>query len=98
MKVFVLPSESGLIQTTAVKRNIKTLCKLCSFAQLYFNPEETHAMLEEILPYFSTSFAEAAFVVVGLLNVLLPTSPPPPTSDLQPQHYIFSPLVPRKQV
>jgi proteasome activator subunit 4 len=88
MKVFVLPSESGLIQTTTVKRNIKTLCKLCSFAQLYFDPEQTHNMLEEILPYFSTSFAEAAFVVVGLMNLLLPTSPPPPTSDLQPQHYL----------
>jgi proteasome activator subunit 4 len=88
MKVFVLPSESGLIQTTTVKRNIKTLCKLCSFAQLYFDPEQTRNMLEEILPYFSTSFAEAAFVVVGLMNLLLPTSPPPPTSDLQPQHYL----------
>lgn len=88
MKVFVLPSESGLIQTTTVKRNIKTLSKVCSFAQLYFDPEDTHAILEELLPYFSTSFAEGAFVVVGLMNLLLPTSPAPSTSALQPQHYL----------
>lgn len=46
-------------------------------------------MLEEILPHFSTSFAEGAFVVGGLLNLLFPTAPPPPGRDeLLPQHYL----------
>ncbi|KIW73322.1 hypothetical protein PV04_01453 [Phialophora macrospora] len=89
MKVFVLPSESGLMQTTNLKRNIKTLVKLCSFAQLYFDPEDIPSMLEEILPHFTMSATEGAFVVIGLLNMLLPTAPPPPNrSDLNPQHFL----------
>ena len=43
--MFVLPSESGLMQTTSLKRNIKTLIKICSFAQLYFDPEDIPAMI-----------------------------------------------------
>ena len=89
IKNFVLPTESGLLQTTNLKRNIKTLTKLCSFAQYYFDPEEVPSMLEEILPYFSTSFTEGAFVVVGLLNLMIPTSPAPPDKeDLRPQQYL----------
>jgi proteasome activator subunit 4 len=46
-------------------------------------------MLEEFLPYFSLSFAEGAFVVIGLLNLLAPTAPGPPELEkLQPQHYL----------
>ncbi|KAL8654829.1 MAG: hypothetical protein Q9226_003276 [Calogaya cf. arnoldii] len=89
LKVFVLPSEAGMVHTTNIKRNIRTLTKLCTFAQLYFEPQVIPAMLEEILPRFSTSFTEEAFVVVGLLNLLFPTAPP--TSDderLLPQHYL----------
>lgn len=89
IKVFVLPTEAGLIHTTNLKRNIKSLIKLSSFAQLYFDPCEGPKILEELLPYFSSSFTEGAFVVVGLLNLLLPTSPAPePTPDLLPQHYL----------
>ncbi|KAL2405726.1 Proteasome activator complex subunit 4B [Exophiala dermatitidis] len=89
LKVFVLPSESGLMQTTSLRRNIKTLTKIASFAQLYFDPEDIPAMLEEFLPHFTMSSAEGAFVVVGLLNILLPTSPPPPNrSDLAPQQFL----------
>ena len=89
IKMFVIPAESGLIQTTNLKRNIKTLTKMCSFAQLYFDPEDVPAMLEEILPHFTMSFSEGAFVVTGLLNLLLPTSPPPPNrEDLLPQRYL----------
>lgn len=85
LKIFVLPQESGLIQTTSVKRNPKTLTKMCSFAQLYFDPEEIPTMLDEILPYFTMSFTEGAFVVIGLLNLLIPTAPPPETrGDIQP--------------
>lgn len=46
-------------------------------------------MLDEILPHFTMSFAEGAFVVVGLLNLLLPTAPPPANrTDLYPQQYL----------
>lgn len=46
-------------------------------------------MLEEFLPHFTTSFAEGAFVVVGLMNLFLPTSPgSPDRSDLLPQHHL----------
>ncbi|WEW60774.1 Proteasome activator BLM10 [Emydomyces testavorans] len=89
IKVFVLPSESELVHSTSSKRNIKTLTKLASFAQLYFNPLEIPAMLEEFLPHFTTSFSEGAFVVVGLMNLFLPTSPGPEgRTDLYPQHYL----------
>ena len=89
IKVFVLPSESGLVQTTNLKRNIKTLVKLCTFAQLYFDPEEVPEVLKEILPYFSTSFTESAFVTVGLINLFLPTAPAPSEKEnLQPQHFL----------
>ncbi|KAF2690187.1 hypothetical protein K458DRAFT_288967 [Lentithecium fluviatile CBS 122367] len=89
LKLFVLPSESGGSQPPNVKRNIRTLTKMCTFAQLYFDPQEIPAILEEILPFFSTSYSEGAFVVIGLLNLLLPTSPAPEArSDLQPQEYL----------
>ncbi|KAK2805302.1 hypothetical protein FQN50_006203 [Emmonsiellopsis sp. PD_5] len=89
IKVFVLPSQSGLVHSTNLKRNIKTLTKLCAFAQLYFDPLEMPAMLEEFLPHFSTSFTEGAFVVVGLVNLFMPTAPgPEDRSDLMPQHYL----------
>ena len=88
-KVFVIPSESGMVQTSNVKRNYRTLAKMCGFAQLYFDPQEIPAMFEEILPYFSMSFTEGAYVVAGLLNLLLPTSPPPAgREELLPQHYL----------
>lgn len=41
------------------------------------------------MPFFSTSFAEGAFIVAGLLNLLLPTYPAPEDRlDLLPQHYL----------
>ncbi|KAF2116058.1 hypothetical protein BDV96DRAFT_645409 [Lophiotrema nucula] len=89
LKPFILPSESGSGHPPNVKRNIRTLTKLCTFAQLYFDPKEILAMFEEFLPFFSTSFSEGAYVVVGLLNLLLPTSPAPEDRpDLQPQEYL----------
>jgi proteasome activator subunit 4 len=89
LKLFVLPSESGGSHPPNVKRNIRTLTKLCTFAQLYFDPQEIPTMFDEFLPYFSTSFSEGAYVVVGLLNLLLPTNPAPEDrSDLQPQYYL----------
>ena len=78
-----------MIHTQNVKRNYRTLAKLSSFAQLYFDPREIPAMLEEILPYFTVSFIEGAYVVMGLLNLLFPTKPPPDgEAELLPQHYL----------
>ncbi|KAI5301302.1 hypothetical protein KEM55_005537 [Ascosphaera atra] len=75
LKAFVLPSQSGLVHANHVNRNPKTLVKMCGFAQLYFDPREVPAMLEEFLPHFTTSFAEGAFVVLGLINLFVPTIP-----------------------
>jgi proteasome activator subunit 4 len=62
---------------------------MCTFAQTYFDPKEIPAMFEEILPFFSTSFSENAFVVVGLLNLILPTHPAPEDMpQLLPQEYL----------
>jgi proteasome activator subunit 4 len=89
LKMFVLPSESGGSHPPNVKRNIRTLTKMCTFAQLYFDPKDIPAIFEEILPFFSTSFSENAFVVVGLLNLLLPTYPAPEDMpQLLPQEYL----------
>ncbi|KAI9806771.1 MAG: hypothetical protein M1825_006228 [Sarcosagium campestre] len=89
LKVFVLPQEAGMVHTTNVKRNIRTLTKLCTFAQLYFDPQQIPDMFEEFLPYFSTSFAESAYVVVALLNLLMPTAPAPVGEQKSvPQSYL----------
>ncbi|KAI9825460.1 MAG: hypothetical protein M1832_001190 [Thelocarpon impressellum] len=89
LKLFVLPQESGMVHTTNVKRNIRSLTKLAAFAQLYLDPREIPAMFAEFMPYFTTSFTEGAYVVAGLLNLLMPTMPAPPElEDLQPQHYL----------
>ena len=46
-------------------------------------------MLEEILPYFSTSEITGAFIVLGSLNLLMPTFPAPDEpGQLQPQDYL----------
>lgn len=62
---------------------------MCTFAQTYFDPKEIPAIFEELLPFFSTSFSEGAFVVVGLLNLLFPTYPAPKEMpQLLPQEYL----------
>ncbi|KAJ5482722.1 hypothetical protein N7539_006168 [Penicillium diatomitis] len=89
LKAFVLPTESGLVHSTNLKRNVKTLTKMCAFSQLFFDPCEIPAMLEEFLPHYTTSFSEGAFVVAGLINLMLPTLPPPADrADLLPQKYL----------
>ena len=89
-KGLVLPSETGMMPVQGgVRRSPKTLAKLCSFAQLYFDPQEIPAVFEETLPYFTTSFAEGAFIAVGLLNLLFPTMPPTEAIEqLLPQNYL----------
>jgi proteasome activator subunit 4 len=88
LKIFVLPSEFGAAAHASAKRNVRTYTKMCTFAQIYFDPLELPAMLDEFLPFFSTSFSETAFVVGGLLNLFLPTSSPPVDRlDLLPQQH-----------
>jgi hypothetical protein len=53
----VLPQESGFVHTTSIKKNVRTLTKMCSFAQLYFDPEEITSMFEEFLPYVRLSLS-----------------------------------------
>nr|POE47013.1 proteasome activator complex subunit 4 [Quercus suber] len=89
LKIFVLPSEFSTQNTFSSKRNVRTLTKMCTFAQLFFDPAEIPAMLQEFLPFYSMSFSEHAFVVLGLLNLMLPTAPPPRDEPkLQPQFYL----------
>lgn len=89
LKVFVLPSESSTQNTYSSKRNVRTLTKLCTFAQIFFDPRDLPAMLEEFLPFYSMSFSEHAFVVLGLLNLMLPTAAPPANEPkLQPSYYL----------
>ena len=89
LKVFVLPSDSGQAYDFEHRRNIRTLTKLCTFAQMYFDPSDIPAMFHEFLPYFTTSFVEGAFVVIGLLNLLLPTQPAPEDApQLHPQAFL----------
>lgn len=89
LKIFVLPHELGILPNADMKRNVRTLTKLCTFAQLYYDPRDIPLMLEEILPYFTASFTEGAFVVTVLLNLMLPTNPAPPGElDVYPQHYL----------
>jgi proteasome activator subunit 4 len=46
-------------------------------------------MFEEILPYFTTSDISGAFIVLGALNMLMPTHPAPgEPGQIQPQDYL----------
>ncbi|WPH00129.1 Proteasome activator complex subunit 4 [Acrodontium crateriforme] len=88
LKVFVLPVDFSTPNTYSSKRNVRTLTKICTFAQLFFDPKEIPVMLEEFLPYFSLSYSEHAFVVLALMNLMLPTSPPPEGEEkLLPQSF-----------
>lgn len=58
-------------------------------ANVYFDPKERRAILEELLPYFTTSAMSHAFIVAGALNILLPTAPCPPTEpQSQPADFV----------
>ncbi|KAJ9144251.1 Proteasome activator BLM10, partial [Pleurostoma richardsiae] len=88
LKGFVFPSETASHQTNR-RRSNKHLFKLCLHAQSYFDPKDRREMLEEILPYFSTSDMTNAYVVVGAINVLVPTSAAPPTEpQSQPSDFV----------
>ncbi|KAI0973502.1 hypothetical protein F4678DRAFT_28817 [Xylaria arbuscula] len=88
IKAIVIPAEAPS-HTTALRRGFRHLWKLCLHAQSYFDPKERHVMLQEILPYFSTSELSDGFIVLGVLNVLMPTAPAPATEPLsQPSDFL----------
>ncbi|KAI1822094.1 hypothetical protein F4861DRAFT_421266 [Xylaria intraflava] len=88
VKTIILPGESSPHQLS-LRRGLKHIWKLCLHSQSYFDPKQRYAMLEEVLPYFGTSDLSDAFIVLGVLNVLMPTTPAPPTEPLsQPSDFL----------
>ncbi|KAI1100070.1 hypothetical protein F4804DRAFT_57774 [Jackrogersella minutella] len=88
LKALVLPGEAAAHHSSR-RRGVKHLRKLCLYSQLYFDPKERRAILEEVLPYFSTSDLQNAYIVIGILNILMPTTPAPPTEpQSQPSDFI----------
>ncbi|KAI0016780.1 hypothetical protein F4780DRAFT_797394 [Xylariomycetidae sp. FL0641] len=87
IKALVLPGEIPVHH--ARRRGLKNLWKLCLHSQAYFDPRERRKMLDELLPWFSTSDLQNAYIVTGALNVLMPTMPAPPTEPLsQPSDFL----------
>jgi proteasome activator subunit 4 len=76
IKGLVLPGEMASHQNMR-RRPSRNLSRFCMLAQLYVDPKERRAMFEEILPYFTTSEVSGAFIVAGVLNVLMPTTAAP---------------------
>ncbi|KAH6618212.1 hypothetical protein B0J18DRAFT_274025 [Chaetomium sp. MPI-SDFR-AT-0129] len=102
IRAMVLPSEAASHQGPR-RRSAKHLLKLCLQASAYFDPKERRAILDELLPYFSTSAMSNAYIVAGALNAMLPTSPAPPTepqsqpSDLFPTFFHLWSLMTRSK-
>ncbi|KAB8336954.1 hypothetical protein FH972_021259 [Carpinus fangiana] len=91
IKTLVLPADTNSLTFSSGspnRRSTKTLLKLCSFAQVYFDPEEAPLIFEEILPFFSTSNPDTGFAVIVILNLLIPSYPAPAESKWHPQHYL----------
>ncbi|KAI0203640.1 hypothetical protein F4808DRAFT_25979 [Astrocystis sublimbata] len=103
IKTIVLPSEAPP-HHSALRKGMKHIWKLCLNAQGYFDPKERYAMLQEVLPYFSTSDLSDGFIVLGILNVLMPTAPAPPTepysqpADFLPTFFHLWSLVSRSRI
>ncbi|KAK3395044.1 hypothetical protein B0H63DRAFT_63713 [Podospora didyma] len=88
MKALVFPSEAAAHQGSRM-RTQKHLIKLCLHANSYFDPRARRDMLEELLPFFSTSVMTNAYIVVGAINVMIPTGAAPPTEpQSQPSDFV----------
>ncbi|KAK4190875.1 proteasome activator BLM10 [Podospora australis] len=102
LKAMVLPGEAAAHQGSR-RRAQKHLLKLCLHANSYFDPKDRGEMLEELLPYFSTSAMSQAYIVVAALNVLIPTGPASPTdphsqtSDYVPTYFHLWSLMTRSK-
>lgn len=84
----MLPSEVPAHQASRRKSG-RHLLKLAMHAQTYFDPSDRKEMLEEFLPFFSTSDLSCAYVVVAGINVMVPTAPSSPSDALsQPGDYL----------
>ncbi|ORY61541.1 uncharacterized protein BCR38DRAFT_36565 [Pseudomassariella vexata] len=103
IKSLVLPQEAPA-HHSARRRGLKYLWKLCLQSNTYFDPKERRVMLEEILPFFSTSDLQNAFIVIGTLNILMPTTPAPAIepqsqpSDFVPTFFHLWSLMTRSKV
>ncbi|SPO04812.1 related to Mms19p [Cephalotrichum gorgonifer] len=87
IKALVLPGEVPTHQGGR-RKSQKQLWKLLVHAQFYFEPRDRRAVLDELLPYFSTSDISNAFVVLGSIAALLPTTPClDGNSDCEPEHF-----------
>ncbi|KAJ4417512.1 Proteasome activator BLM10 [Neurospora sp. IMI 360204] len=88
LKGLVFPSETAPHQGSR-KRAQKHIMKLCLHGSVYFDPKERRAILDELLPYFSTSDLSNAYIVAGAINTLLPTGPALPTEpQSQPSDFL----------
>ncbi|KAK0615703.1 hypothetical protein B0T17DRAFT_497395 [Bombardia bombarda] len=88
MKGLVLPLETASHQGSR-RRTQKHLLRLSLHANSYFDPRERRAILEELLPYFSTSDMANAYIVVGAINILIPTGAAPPSEpQSQPSDFV----------
>ncbi|CAI4217446.1 unnamed protein product [Parascedosporium putredinis] len=87
IKALVLPGEVPTHQSSR-RKSQKQLWKLLVHAQFYFAPRERRQILDEVLPYFSTSDISNAFISIGALGSLLPTTPGPEDAlDCEPEHF-----------
>ncbi|KAF3761689.1 hypothetical protein M406DRAFT_333746 [Cryphonectria parasitica EP155] len=89
IKGLVLPHEVPAHQANRRGRSGRHLLKLAMHAQTYFDPSDRKEMLEEFLPFFSTSDLTCAYTVVAAINVMVPTAPSLPHEPLsQPTDYL----------
>ncbi|KAH6951019.1 hypothetical protein BKA56DRAFT_712205 [Ilyonectria sp. MPI-CAGE-AT-0026] len=89
IKAWVLPSEVPAHQSNR-RRSTEQLLKLCTHAHVYFDPADRRAMLEEFLPFFSVNELPNAFIVVGILDSLLPSHPAPPSDFFPTLFHLWS--------
>jgi proteasome activator subunit 4 len=87
LKALVLPHEAPAHQGPR-RRSSKHLLKLCLHVASWFDPKERRAIMEELLPFFSTSGLSNAYIVASALAAMLPTGPASPTEpESQPAHF-----------
>ncbi|TLS26869.1 hypothetical protein PpBr36_04790 [Pyricularia pennisetigena] len=87
IKALVLPSECPSHQSRR-RRSQRHLLRLCLHSQIYFDPSSRREMLDEFLPYFSTSDLTNAYIVLALVTTMLPSTPSASTDELsQPSEY-----------
>ncbi|CAK7270411.1 Proteasome activator BLM10 [Sporothrix epigloea] len=102
LKSITLPSETSVHQSIQA-RVYKQVLRLSLHMQSYLDPSDRREMLEEILPYFSTADISNAFIVIGLLTIMVPTTPAPPTayqsqpSDFLPTYFHLWSLINRSK-